>query len=495
MIEIIDLGLMEYDEVLKRQKEYVSARIANDIPDQLILVEHPCVVTLGKSSGSGDLILSEKEIHDRGGTVQRVERGGMATYHGPGQLVAYPIMLLRNQDIPSYVDSLQNIIAETLRAYGLTPMFKMKNRGVWVNSRKIASIGIAVRDWVTFHGISLNVSTDLSPLSWIISCGHAEEKFTTIEMETGKTIDMKELKNLFVKKYYNEFGYSGDINPSHLRSKVRPFSVRVADNTGAIEAMTAILHEHKLATVCHSAHCPNLSECFSRGTATFMILGTRCTRNCSFCAVETGMPVKVDPTEPDRVAQAAKDLGLKYVVVTSVTRDDLPDGGAEHYARTIRALRKHCGDVCVEVLIPDFGGDMEALEVVCQAAPDVLNHNIETVPRLYPGVRSQADFERSLKILQKSADRGLCVKSGIMLGMGEYPQETENVLSRIKQTGCRYLTIGQYLAPSRSHHPVIRYVSSDEFRAWEEKAYGMGFKHVAAGPLIRSSYKADQMQC
>jgi len=493
MIEVVDLGLMDYDEALICQKEFVSARISGDIPDRLILVEHPSVVTLGMSSGNGDLLISEKEINERGGRVQRVERGGMATYHGPGQLVAYPIIFLKNKDIPSYVNSLQNIIAETLKAYGLMPTFRAKTRGVWVNSFKIASIGVAVRDWVTFHGISLNVSADLLPLSWIVSCGHAEEKYTTIEIETGKTIDMKEVKNLFVEEFRKEFSYTRNIYKTSPKGKTSPFFVRTADNTIAIEAMETILNEHKLVTVCHSAHCPNLNECFSKGTATFMILGTRCTRNCSFCAVEAGKPGKVDLTEPDRVAQAAKELGLKYVVVTSVTRDDLSDGGAEHYARTIRAIHRYCGDVGVEVLIPDFGGNLDALAVVCEAAPDVLNHNIETVPRLYPGVRSQADFERSLNILQKAAKRGMRVKSGIMLGLGEDPQETENVLVRIKQTGCRYLTIGQYLAPSCRHHPVIRYVSSDEFRAWEEKAYAMGFKHVAAGPLIRSSYKADQM--
>jgi lipoic acid synthetase len=256
-----------------------------------------------------------------------------------------------------------------------------------------------------------------------------------------------------------------------------------------------LLRLHRLHTVCEEAHCPNLGDCFSEGTATFMILGDYCTRTCKFCAVQHGMPLPPDIREPEMVARAVKELGLMYAVVTSVTRDDLLDGGAAQFAETIGMIRAHNPDTLIEVLIPDFKGSAEALQQVVKAKPDVINHNIETVPRLYPKVRPEADYRRSLDILLKvqEMDRGISIKSGLMLGLGEDLDELSSVFDDLLRSGCRMLTLGQYLAPSKQHHSVVRYVSPEEFADLEQIASRMGFKAVAAGPFVRSSFKAGEM--
>jgi lipoic acid synthetase len=250
-----------------------------------------------------------------------------------------------------------------------------------------------------------------------------------------------------------------------------------------------------LHTVCQEARCPNQWECFSRQTATFLILGARCTRNCRFCAVESGPPAPYDPGEPERLADAAEAMGLTYVVVTSVTRDDLPDGGAEAFVRTVGALRQRLPGVRVEILVPDFGGDPEAWRRVVAAAPDVLNHNLETVPRLYPRVRPGADFHRSLGLLAEARRLapGLATKSGLMLGLGETPPEIEATLVHLRRADCRMLTLGQYLQPTPAHLPVERFVTPEEFEAWHRRGRKLGFAHVASGPLVRSSYHAREL--
>lgn len=251
-----------------------------------------------------------------------------------------------------------------------------------------------------------------------------------------------------------------------------------------------MLKRLSLHTVCEEANCPNLIECFGRKTATFMILGSVCTRNCTFCNVTKGLTQPVDPEEPAHVAEAVKELGLKHAVITSVTRDDLPDGGAGHFARVIEKLKE--AGVIVEVLIPDFQGSREALEIVIKAKPHILNHNIETVPRLYPTVRPKASYPRSLELLKnsKELDDSIFTKSGIMVGLGEQEAEVIKVMQDLREAGCDILTIGQYLAPSAKHHPVIEYIHPDIFKKYKDLAYQMGFKYVAADPLVRSSYHA-----
>jgi len=250
-----------------------------------------------------------------------------------------------------------------------------------------------------------------------------------------------------------------------------------------------------LHTVCQSARCPNLGECFSRGRATFMILGEVCTRDCGFCAVKHGLPAPVDPAEPALVARAAKMLGLRHVVVTSVTRDDLPDGGAAQFAATITAVRELLPEASVEVLVPDFQGRWEALRIVLRARPQVLNHNVETVPRLYPTVRPQADYGRSLELLGRARemDAGAITKSGFMVGLGETEEEVLALLRDLRDAGAGVVTIGQYLPPTRQHLPVMRYVPPAVFREYEQAGRAMGFSRVLSGPLVRSSYHAEDL--
>jgi lipoic acid synthetase len=247
-----------------------------------------------------------------------------------------------------------------------------------------------------------------------------------------------------------------------------------------------------LHTVCEEAHCPNLGECWSRGTATFMILGEVCTRACGFCAVRTGLPERPpDPDEPRRVADAVARMGLRHAVVTSVNRDDQPDGGAGIFAATIREIRAQVPGCAVEVLVPDFKGRWDALSIVWDARPDVLNHNVETVPRLYREARAGASFPRSLELLKRSKDAGLLTKSGVMLGLGEERPEVEETIRAIRASGTDILTLGQYLRPSPRHLPVRRYYSPEDFDALRVFAVALGFAHVESGPLVRSSYHAE----
>ena len=253
-----------------------------------------------------------------------------------------------------------------------------------------------------------------------------------------------------------------------------------------------LLDRLHLPTVCESARCPNRGECFSHHTATFLILGDVCTRCCAFCAVKKGKPLPLEADEPQRLARAVSGLGLRHVVITSVTRDDLPDGGAAHYARVVAALRQHCPGVRVELLAPDFTGSEKSLATVLAAEPDILAHNLETVPRLYPQVRRGADYRRSLQVLQqaKRLSHEIVTKSGLMLGLGEESPEVMEVLRDLRQVGCDMLTLGQYLSPSLHHVPVARYVRPEEFASWQRQALDLGFKSVAAGALVRSSYQA-----
>ena len=261
------------------------------------------------------------------------------------------------------------------------------------------------------------------------------------------------------------------------------------------EKIRKLLKGHALTTVCQEAKCPNQFECYGQGTATFMILGERCTRNCRFCAVGQHPESLPDPEEPERVAEAVTLLGLRYAVVTSVTRDDLPDGGAALFARTIAAIRRHQPDTLVEVLIPDLQGDHRALQTILDAGPDVLNHNIETVARLYPEVRPQAEYTRTLQLLRrvKESHPHIPTKTGIMLGLGETIAELEATWSDLQEAGCDILTMGQYLQPSSEHLPVQRFVPPEEFDVLAARALALGFAGVAAGPFVRSSYQAESL--
>jgi lipoic acid synthetase len=262
----------------------------------------------------------------------------------------------------------------------------------------------------------------------------------------------------------------------------------------AFNQVRELIAAGRLHTVCQEAKCPNIWECYSHGTATFLIMGERCTRDCRFCSVEPGRPEPLDPDEPARVAEAVERMGLNYAVVTSVTRDDLPDGGAAHFAATIGAIRRRVPGAQIEILVPDFQGDAAALAAVLAARPNVFNHNLETVPRLYPLVRPQADYRRSLELLRRSGALAPSIptKSGLMLGLGENPEELRQTLLDLREAGCRILTLGQYLQPSAAHLPVEAYVPPDDFENWRAAALEMGFSEVASAPFVRSSYHAKE---
>lgn len=257
--------------------------------------------------------------------------------------------------------------------------------------------------------------------------------------------------------------------------------------------VNGILNKYKLNTVCGEAGCPNMGECFSRGTATFMILGKNCTRNCRFCKVTTGKPEPIDDMEPKHVAEAIKEMTLKHTVITSVTRDDLSDGGAGHFVNTILEIRKLTPEVTIEVLIPDFKGNYDALKKVVESKPDIINHNVETVPELYSDVRPQAILSRSLEVLKrvKDMDNSIFTKSGFMVGLGETEEQVFKLLDDLRGVDCDIVTIGQYLQPSKQHYDLVEYVNPEQFKKYEDYANSIGFKYVASGPLVRSSYHAE----
>lgn len=289
------------------------------------------------------------------------------------------------------------------------------------------------------------------------------------------------------------------MNPSESNQPMRqrkPDWLRAPSGSAdAMHDMRRLLRGLHLHTVCEEAACPNSGECFSRQTATFLIMGPVCSRHCRFCQVSEGAPLPLDRQEPDHVAEAVIRLGLRHVVITSVTRDDLPDGGAGHFAAVIRAIREASAAPVIEVLIPDFQGSLPALETVIAARPDIINHNIETVRRLYSRVRPEADYDRSLELIARvrRLSPGLVSKSGLMVGLGESRDEVLQVMADLREQACDILTIGQYLAPSRQHIPVAEYIHPDQFAQWKEAGMAMGFKAIAAGPLVRSSYMAEQV--
>ncbi|MBZ0263872.1 lipoyl synthase [bacterium] len=281
-------------------------------------------------------------------------------------------------------------------------------------------------------------------------------------------------------------------NRPEYERKPRWMKVKHVRNSKSTE-VDRLMRDLNLNTVCRSADCPNKQECWGRGTATFMILGNVCTRSCSFCDIATGRPEEIDPEEPRRVAEAAAALDLEYVVVTSVNRDERADGGAYHFAKTISEIRKARPGTRVELLTPDFKGSLTALKIVADAAPDVFNHNIETVPRLFHSIQPQGKYERSLEILYAASQMGMVTKSGIILGMGEEEYEIEEVLNDLRESDVDILTMGQYVRPASSKMKVDRWVTPDEFAMWKVKALSMGFERAECGPLVRSSYHADSI--
>lgn len=503
-LSVIRLGVVGYEEALRLQEDLAAARARGAIGDILVLLEHPPVITIGRGGGEEDLLVSREFLLQQGIRVVHTDRGGRATYHGPGQLVVYPILWLPDGDLYRYVWRLEEVAIRVLRAFGLRAEHLEGHPGVWVNGRKIAAIGISVQNGVTRHGLALNIAPQMAHFGLFVPCGLRDRGVTSMEQELGYAPNREEVTDRFVRAFAEVFGYQvregsparlGEYSGEQFMQPVWLWRTISAERQEAVRRMEEMLVGLALHTVCQEALCPNLPECFGQGTATFLILGNVCTRNCRFCAVKKGYPLPPDPEEPGRVAEAAARLGLRYVVVTSVTRDDLPDGGAGHFAATIRAIRRRLPEAGVEVLIPDFRGSLAALETVLDAGPDVVNHNVETVPRLYPLIRPQADYRRSIGLLSWSKIHAphIATKSGLMLGLGERTAEVLRVFYDLREAGCDVLTLGQYLQPTEHQHPVVRYVPPEEFAEYREKAKTMGFRKVVAGPLVRSSYQAERL--
>jgi len=471
-------------------------------------------------------------------TLERTDRGGDVTYHGPGQLVAYPIVTVPDDPSsgPRHVHRLERVVVETLAELGLPGAGAVDEYpGVWVDGggpdpRKIAAIGIRTMRVGggrrrTLHGVALNVTPDLAMFGHIVPCGIADRGVTSLRAE-GVDVPMDAVVDAFVARAAAAFGdgaverrdvvagpaartapRQADERPLLRRLRQagvapedgldiatrKPPWVRVPVRIGrGYRALGATVHDLGLVTVCEEAGCPNIYECWADGTATFMINGERCTRACGFCQVDTRHPLPLSPDEPERVAAAVARMGLGHAVVTCVARDDLEDGGAGAMANTIRAIRARTPGTTVEVLISDCKGDEKSLDAIFEARPDVLNHNIETVARLQRAVRPSAGYARSLGVLARAAAAGLVTKSGLMVGLGEDEDEVVGTMADLHAVGVSIVTIGQYLRPSRDHLPVSRYWAPEEFDRLKEAGAELGVAHVEASPLTRSSYHARE---
>ena len=503
---LLDFGKVDYKLVWQFQKQLQDLRIKGQISDSFILVEHPPTITLGKDSRSDHILVGEDWLAVHEFQTFQIERGGDVTYHGPGQLVGYPILDLHeyDKDVHLLVHKLEEMLIRTLATFDIKADRRAGFPGVWVGEKKIASLGIGVSHWVTIHGFALNVNPDLSHFKTIIPCGLPGVEMTSMTEELNHSIPLSEVKNRVIEQMCALFQWeirppSQDVErliaADGLEAKVfRPSWLTVhAPQAGVMEEMEGVLAKGRLHTVCEGACCPNAAECFTLGTASFMILGDVCTRGCRFCAVTKGIPCLPDPAEADALAETVKTLHLKHAVITSVTRDDLSDGGAEAFARVVRVLRQKTPKTSVELLIPDFAGSVQALATIVAVKPDVIGHNIETVPNLYPYVQPGANYERSLKVLAevKRLDPTIKTKSGLMVGFGETTREVCLVLEDLRAAGCNYLTIGQYLQPTPKHLPVMGYISPDMFTWYREQALEHGFEKVECGPLVRSSYHAQ----
>lgn len=532
--------------------------------DYLLLLEHPHVYTRGVRSRPEHLLDDVEKI---GADLVDTDRGGDITYHGPGQLVGYPIVSvsMRPNLVPDYVHVVEQMVIDALVQLGLSNVGRLNGfPGVWVapessRPRKICAIGVRVSRGRTMHGFALNVNPVMSMFDHIVPCGLDGYALTSISNE-GIEASMDSVVDLLVESARRHLGdgpesprvidrqdatpadsagpfsnadasvaRSGRIEVStgpgerdagarlEVRARDTPSSHRRlaaagVDTTTAVTissrkpawlrvetemgddylALRKTMRSLNLITVCEEAGCPNIYECWADGTATFMINGERCTRACGFCLVDTRHPLPLDPGEPARVAAAVRAMGLSFAVITTVARDDLADGGAQAFAKTIEAVRRENPATGIEVLISDCKGDDDSLATIFSARPEILNHNLETVLRLQRAARPSASYARSLSVLARAKEAGLTTKSGIILGMGEETDEVIAALSDLAAVGVDIVTIGQYLRPSSKHLPVVRYWTPEEFDSLGERAREMGFSHVESSPLTRSSYHAKQ---
>jgi len=556
------LGRVPYQEAWALQR----ALCRRSADDYLLLLEHGPVYTLGSHADADHVLVDPASV---GAEAVRVDRGGDVTYHGPGQLVGYPIVTVGPgpHQGAAHVRRAEQVVLDALVALGVAAgdVGRLDGfPGIWAGlgyggaPRKLCAIGVRTTRGRTMHGFALNVHPDLGMFDHIVPCGIADRGVTSLRAE-GIDVPMAEVVDAVVAAAAAVWGPVTDVQRVTDRvggspaappvpavtpapdpaGRARPVPVAFG-RPAAAPATTATgpgersldrrlrrsgvdptaglsLGERKpswlrvqarmgddylglqhqirdldLVTVCEEAGCPNIYECWSDGTATFMINGSRCTRSCGFCQVDTRHPVPLDPGEPERVAEAVARMRLAHAVVTCVARDDLDDGGAGAFATTIAAIRRRSPSTDVEVLISDCKGDARSLATVFDARPDVLNHNIETVARLQRAVRPSAGYARSLTVLARSKGAGLTTKSGIILGMGEREDEVLATLADLRAVGVDIVTLGQYLRPSARHLPVARWWRPEEFDALRDAGRAMGFTHVQASPLTRSSYHARE---
>ena len=515
-LQIRWMGKVRYRDALAVQQ----AINKHERGDYLLLLEHHPVYTMGIRASLDNLKTDPETI---GAELEEANRGGDITFHGPGQLVGYPLLKLKGKrgggmaDTAAYVNEIESLLIETCKDLGIEDVGRIERyTGVWVNPngpepRKIAAIGVRLNKARTMHGFALNVNPDMTFYDHIVPCGITEYGVTSLEKE-GINTTMKEVVDLVSEKaerlwsqrkatradvlWGNETNTDKSvvqIGIEQTAKRRKPEWMKVKLETGPeYRRLKKLIEEKQLVTVCEEAGCPNIFDCWNDGTATFMIGGERCTRACGFCLVDTRKPKPLDMYEPKRVAMAVAEMGLRHAVVTSVARDDLKDGGAEHFAMTINMIREINPETKIEVLIPDFKGDPESLNTIFEAKPDVLNHNIETVPRLQRRVRPSAGYARSLSVLARANKENFITKTSLMVGLGEQESEIDECLVDLAAIGCDIVTIGQYLRPSPQHLPIKKWVNPIAFKRWKIIGENLGISHVEASPLTRSSYHARQ---
>lgn len=527
------LGNLPYSEALILQKGLKESVAGEHNPyDYLLLLEHNNVITIGRTGDTNNLLLDSEELEKKGIEFFETDRGGDVTFHGKGQLIGYPIMRLQDpKKVIPFVRSLEQTIIKTLGSFDIEAFSKEDDTGVWTSEGKIASIGVKVSKWTTYHGFALNIFDKLEGFDFINPCGNQEEKIASVHTFNTE-ISFDDVVNKITETFTAEFGYEdvgiqmSQFTPTQLKKQKkheidemldkgvfqknnnlvpitikgllpnepeRPEWMKVKANLGKdYRDLKNLISEKKLNTVCEEASCPNIYECWSMGTATFMIMGDTCTRACGFCDVNTGKPNDLDDLEPLRVAESVLTMGLTHAVITSVNRDDLLDGGSQFFAQTINEVKRLNPSTSVEVLIPDFKGDKGAIDNIIEASPEVLNHNLETVPRLQREIRTAASYGRSLSLLQYAKESAFLgkTKTGLIVGMGEEFEEVIAVLEDLSQINVDIVTIGQYLRPTAKHRPIHRYVDKEEFIKYKSIGESFGIPHIESGPLVRSSYHA-----
>jgi len=501
-VDIIDCGLADYRDILQQQHQLCQKRREGKIPNTVLIAEHPPVITLGARQNANKLLTDRNTLAQQNIDVVNIRRGGGATAHNPGQLVFYPILHLPDfrLGISEYIRELEAIGFELLKQLGVHSQRRKGFPGLWVDEKKIASIGVRVSKSVTYHGMAININNDLSIFDYLIPCGLDGVEMTSVRKETSTRFSMKQVKQKLSQLLINHLSTPNEQQTiSNEQRKLPPWLKRPLPAGVTYSKTSRVLTSLGLQTICHNANCPNRGECWSRGTATVLILGNVCTRNCKFCSVAPGKPEPPDPTEPARIAKMAKQLGLKYLVITSVNRDDLPDGGAGHFRDCINKVRAQYSDMSngikFEILTPDFRNcQAQALKILADALPFVFAHNIETVPSLYRKARAAGNYQRSLNLLKmaKETYRNTPTKSSIMLGLGETDAEVEQVLRDLRNVGCDRITIGQYLKPSKDSLEVVEYVTPAKFNWWKPKAASLGFSYCLSSPFARSSYFAEK---